>query len=207
MDITIEDFEFSSPGRDTGIARTISEAHEDTLVRAAANGDDGAFCRLVELHQERVFHFCYRWLRNSEDAKEATQDTFIRVYEAIPRYEKKGRLATWLYRISLNLCRDYNKSKSSRQRRATGPIDDEISPTICPLARPDETAALADEHERMQEAIMDLPDKLRSVVILFGLEGLSQKECAEVLHCSVRAVEGRLYRARDILTTVRDQGS
>ena len=74
MDITIEDFEFGESERPSGIVKTISELQDDQLARAAANGDDDAFCHLVELHQERVFHFCYRWLQDQEDAREVTQD-------------------------------------------------------------------------------------------------------------------------------------
>ncbi|MDF1740960.1 MAG: sigma-70 family RNA polymerase sigma factor [Verrucomicrobiales bacterium] len=207
MDITIEDFEFGRTDRTDLLSRSFSEAHDDRLASAAAAGDDEAFCKLVELHQERVFHFCFRWLRNSEDAREAAQDTFIRVYEAIPRYEKRGKFTTWLYRIALNLCRDHFKSKAARQRRATQSFGDVQEPSICPLARPDETAAKTDEHARMQEEIMALPDKLRAAVVLFALEGLSQSDCAAILKCSVRAVEGRLYRAREILRVAAESES
>jgi len=207
MDITIEDFEFGESERPSGIVKTISELQDDQLARAAANGDDDAFCHLVELHQERVFHFCYRWLQDQEDAREVTQDTFIRAYEAIPRYQKRAKFTTWLYRISLNLCRDHYKSKGSRQRRATRSIMSSENSSVCPLARPDETAASRDERERMREAVMDLPDNLRSAVILFAFEGLSQSDCARILKCSVRAVEGRLYRARELVKAVKSQES
>ncbi len=204
MDITIEDFEFGGSERSKAVSRSFTEAHDDRLAEAAARGDDEAFCRLVELHQERVFQFCFRWTHDVEDARETTQDTFLRVYEAIPRYEKRGKFTTWLYRIALNLCRDHYKSKTARQRRATQFMGRAEESSVCPLARPDETAEQADERDRIQGEIDALPEKLRSAVILFALEGLSQSDCAEILNCSVRAIEGRLYRARDILRVEKD---
>lgn len=206
MDITIESFDFGIPERRAGEVRTVEEAQDDQLVLRAQQGCDEAFCRLVGIHQERVYHFCNRWLQDEENAREATQDTFIRVYEALPRYRKGGKFTTWLYRIALNLCRDHFRSKRAKQQRATQPLDAWHEDSICSGTRPDESAVEADQRARMREAVMDLPDKLRATVILFAFEELSQEECAEILNCSVRAIEGRLYRSRNLLQEARDRG-
>lgn len=199
MDITIESLEFGTASRQSRRAKSISEALEDRWIVAASNGDDSAFSRLVELHQDQVFLFCCRWLQNNEDAREAAQDTFVRAYEAIPRYRRQGKFTTWLYRIALNLCRDHIRSKKSKQQKVTLSLDNKFDSPVCPRAQPDENAAQLDQQERLQSAVLNLPEKLRAAVILYAYEGLSQDECADILNCSIRAIEGRLYRARTLL--------
>lgn len=177
---------------------TPEESEDDRLIAAAQRGDDAAFVRLVERHQEAIFRFCCRWLRQEEDAREAAQDTFVRAYLALDRYRKQGQVSTWLFQIALNQCRDRLKSRSRREARQTDSISEwenggELS---CPGISPDEAAAWSGEGERLRAAIAQLPVRLRAVVIICGIEGMSQETCAEILNISVRAVEGRFYRAR-----------
>lgn len=187
-------------------AAVLFSSDEDRLVEAAAGGDDKAFVQLVERHQEKVFRFCCQWLKNSEDAREATQDTFVKAYLALERYRKQGRFSTWLFQIALNQCRDRIKSKAGSQSRRTdsfgGGTGDDF---VCPAPAPDEAVALSGEQERLGNAIERLPMSLRAVVIICGVEGMSQETCAEILNISVRAVEGRFYRARRQLETWLDE--
>ncbi|MDF1823716.1 MAG: RNA polymerase sigma factor [Verrucomicrobiales bacterium] len=173
-------------------------SEEDREVAAAAAGNDEAFVRLVERHQEKVFRFCCQWLVNDEDAREATQDTFVKAYLALDRYRKHGRFSTWLFQIALNQCRDRLKSKAGSQRRRTDSLKpgESESKLVCPGPSPDEAVAVAGDKERLGEAIERLPVALRAVVIICGIEGMSQETCAEILNISIRAVEGRFYRAR-----------
>lgn len=166
------------------------------LIASAQAGETGAFRQLVDLHQEPILRFCGHWLRNAEDAQEAAQDTFLRAWQALDRFENRGHFSHWLYRIALNVCRDRHKSKASRQRRATATLGGGESPLACHRPAPDEALARSGDLEKLQRGIHLLPERLRAVLILCAQEGLSHEECAEVLHCSSRAVEGRLYRAR-----------
>lgn len=206
MDTTSEEFDWSGdepaptcPSEAGSFGTTLEEALEQRWITAAARGDEEAFRKLVELHQERVHHFCIQWLRDAEEAREATQDTFIRAYGALARYERRGRFSTWLYRIALNLCHDRHRSKSGRQRRSTDSFDDLAGEPACPSVGPDESLARSEDEKRLRSAIDSLPDKLRTVVILCEIERISQRQCAEILDCSERAVEGRLYRAKRTL--------
>lgn len=184
------------------------DSEEDRDVTAAAAGNDDAFVRLVERHQEKVFRFCCQWLPNAEDAREATQDTFVRAYLAMERYRKQGRFSTWLFQIALNQCRDRLKSKAGSQSRRTDSLarEGKGDDLICPAPAPDEAVALSGDQERLGEAIEKLPMKLRAVVIICGIEGMSQETCAEILNISVRAVEGRFYRARRQLEAALREG-
>lgn len=177
---------------------TFSEA-DAALVKAAQAGSDDAFRKLVERHQQAIYQFCYRWLRDSEDAREACQDTFVRAHQALRRYHESGQFSTWLYRIALNICRDRYKAKDSRQRRETTSLTHFADEVAATQPRPDESLAQANDLEKLHRGIDQLPNRLRAVMIICGIEGISQEVCSEILGCSVRAVEGRLYRARQQL--------
>ncbi len=172
---------------------------ERQKIRAAQGGDMAAFEWLVRQHEERLFGFCCRWLRCMEDAREVCQDAFVRAWQALPEFENRAKFSTWLYQIALNLCRDRAKTRSSRQREHTIALDDIEKAPLCPQNTPVENAELQSELKKLELGLSLLPEKLRAALILTTMEGLSQEECALVLNCSVRGVEGRVYRARQML--------
>lgn len=194
MDTSIDFSQLS--GWEDSDRQSIGAIEEDALIRAAASGCEDSFRQLVEWHQETIYRFCFQWLHNAEDAREACQDTFVRAHQALDRYQRKGRLTTWLYQIALNRCRDHQKSRFARQRRDTAPFPEASGEIACYRASPDEQAARSGDLEKLRQGINQLPPRLRAALILTAVEGLSQEECALVLKCSVRAVEGRVYRAR-----------
>lgn len=168
---------------------TDDEAREEAEIAAARGGCDDAFRALVERHQHRIHRLCFHYLGDNADALDACQDTFIRAHRALPRFKPRARFSTWLHRIALNLCRD-----RLRRRRRTIPLDDLDLP--CGRAAPDESAIRDADLAKLDRALAALPARLREPVILTCLDGLSHAECAAILKCSERAVEGRLYRAR-----------
>ncbi|MCB1278541.1 RNA polymerase sigma factor [Prosthecobacter sp.] len=177
----------------------LREDVEQQKIRAAQAGDIGAFEWLVQRHEERMFGFCCRWLRCTEDAREVCQDMFVRAWQALPEFEGRAKFSRWLYQIALNLCRDRLKSRFSRQRENTIGLNELAESPSCPRNSPDESAGLNSEMEKLGRGLALLPEKLRATLMLITMEGLSHQECAEVLNCSVRGVEGRLYRARQML--------
>lgn len=172
---------------------------EQQKICAAQAGHIAAFEWLVRHHEERLFSFCCRWLRCNEDAREVCQDAFVRAWQALPEFEGRAKFSTWLYKIALNLCRDRAKTRTARQRESTIKLDDVEKQPLCPQSPPDENAELQSELQKLERGLAVLPEKLRIVLMLTTVEGLSQEECAQVLNCSVRGVEGRLYRARQML--------
>ncbi len=177
---------------------TADDTAEARHIHAAQAGDMAAFEWIVRRHEARLFGFCCRWLHCTEDAREVCQDAFVRAWQALPEFEGRARLSTWLYQIALNLCRDRAKTRATRQRGNTLALDD-IDPPHCPQTSPDASAAWRSEMQKLERGLAVLPEKLRTVLQLTAIEGLSHEECAEVLNCSVRGVEGRVYRARQML--------
>jgi RNA polymerase sigma factor (sigma-70 family) len=181
-------------------AEVAAEETAETLhIRAAQAGDMAAFEWIVRQHEGRLFTFCCRWLRCVEDAREVCQDAFVRAWQALPEFEGRAKLSTWLYQIALNLCRDRTKSRTSRQRENTTMIEDLEQPLPCPQNAPDASAEWRSEMQKLERGLALLPEKLRTALMLSTMEGLSHEECAEVLNCSIRGTEGRIYRARQML--------
>ena len=183
------------PQADAASAASAEALH----LRAAQAGDMAAFEWIVRQHEARLFTFCCRWLHCVEDAREVCQDAFVRAWQALPEFEGRARVSTWLYQIALNLCRDRAKSRASRQRESTSKIDDLEHPPPCPQHTPDATAEWRSEMQKLERGLALLPEKLRTALMLSALEGLSHEECAQILNCSVRGTEGRIYRARQML--------
>jgi len=175
------------------------ESLEAKKTSAAQAGDMAAFEWIVQQYESRLMSFCFRWLRSEEDAREICQDAFIHAWRALPEFEGRSRLSSWLYRIAFNLCRDRAKTRASKQQAKTSSLDELDHIPACPQVSPDMSAEWTSEMEKLDRGLAYLPENLRSVLMLITLEGLSQIECAEVLNCSLRGVEGRLYRARQML--------
>jgi RNA polymerase sigma-70 factor (ECF subfamily) len=175
------------------------EGVEQQKIRAAQAGDMAAFEWIVQQHEERLFGFCCRWLRCMEDAREVCQDAFVRAWQALPEFEGRAKLSTWLYQIALNLCRDRAKTRAARQRDSTIALEDVEQPPLCPQQTPSASAELNSEMQKLERGLAVMPEKLRAVLMLTTMEGLSHEECAQVVNCSTRGVEGRVYRARQML--------
>lgn len=176
------------------------------LVYALQQGDDSALSALMERHQEALFGFIHRRTLNYADAVELTQETFVRAYFNIGRFRPDARFAAWLYRIALNLCRDYSKSRRVRNSAVTdslsAPVEKEEAPAQelrADVANPSEEADAREKLEALEEGITQLPEDLRTSFVLSVLEGRSQQECAELLETTPKTVEMRVYRARKLL--------
>ena len=174
-----------------------AEAAEAALVLAAQAACPDAFRTLLERHQQRVYHFCFHYLRDAGDAREACQDTFLRAHTALPRYRPRARLGTWLFQIALNLCRDRQRARPAARGRQLVALDAQVLP--CQRPAPDEASMRDSDLAKLDRGLLALPEKFRTVLVLSCLDGLSHAECAAILKCSERAIEGRLYRARQRL--------
>jgi len=177
--------------------------NEETLVERARDGDEGALTEIVQTHHKRIYHVALRMCGNVQDAEETLQDTFISAFKALPSFEGRAKLSTWLYRIASNTC-------LMRKRKYAS--DPDILSVDEPWIDPDSTDTpryfvdwtyepedllLDDELQHvMDEAIQDLSSTLRIVFIWRDLEGLSTAETATVLGISQSAVKVRLHRAR-----------
>ncbi|HEY3397997.1 MAG TPA: sigma-70 family RNA polymerase sigma factor [Armatimonadota bacterium] len=181
-----------------------SDSETDLLVAQARVGEAFAFERLVEKYHGRVYNYITRMVHDSTDAQDVAQETFVRAYQGLPRFRGASSFQTWLYRIASNLAIDAARGRS-RRALLTVSMDDPIEQDDNELERdlPDEgennpPEALEREELRSQvwEALGELSLKLRPVIVLSDLEGLSYQEIAQVLGCPVGTVKSRLFNAR-----------
>jgi RNA polymerase sigma-70 factor (ECF subfamily) len=169
------------------------------LLERVALGDGDAFAELVERHQERLVRVCGRLLADPEDARDAVQEVFLKVYRSAAGFRPRGRVFTWFYRIAVNHC--LNRLRRRRLARFVpllgggdrhdlpefDPRDERPGPEVQHTAR--------ERWARLSRAIADLPPGQRVVLLLARLEGLSQREIARTLEITEGAVESRLVRA------------
>ena len=166
-------------------------------------GQDVALNTLMGRHGERLFHYLLRQLNNETDAADLAQETFVRVYHHRARFDSGQRFATWLYAIATNLLRDRFRWHKRHPQVSLDAEPDGAGAIVDTL--PDGSASASERlvaEERAVEvraAIESLPEELRTPLILSEYEGLSHAEIGAVLACSAKAVETRLYRARNHL--------
>jgi len=180
---------------------------EAELVRSARTGDTDAFAQLVRLYQRRAVSLAYRIVGNGEDAKDVSQDAFIRAYRNLGQLQDPSRFGSWLLRVVSNLSLNFRRSRKLRlavslDEGAAGSLDDRnpVSGRPAVASLEDEGGPLTDELRRaIDEAMEELPDKQRLALILFSVEGMPQKQVAEVLECSVELVKWNVFQARQKL--------
>lgn len=173
------------------------------LVQRARSGDPAAFDLLILRHQDRVFTMALRMLSNREDALDLAQEVFLTVFRSLRGFASKARFSTWLYRVTLNRCRDELRRRSSVKHTRPKSLDRCREPAgLDPPARtpaPPAQAIARETAERIITAIHELPVEARETLLLRDQEDLSYEAIAEVLEIPVGTVRSRLNRARTLL--------
>jgi RNA polymerase sigma-70 factor (ECF subfamily) len=163
---------------------------ERQLVAACLAGQREAFDIIVERHRRSVYHLCYRFVGNHEDASDLSQDVFVRAYKGLQRFRGQSSLSTWLYRIGVNVC----LNRVSVKRPITEPID--ARPHLDERALDPAVELLRGERAgEVRAAIAELPKKQRATVILRVYHELSHEEIAGILGSSVGAVKANFFHA------------
>ncbi|GIP19166.1 ECF RNA polymerase sigma factor SigW [Paenibacillus montaniterrae] len=176
---------------------------ESQLVKLALKGDQAAFAELVELYQEKLYHMAYRMLNNRQEAEDVVQETFLRVFNNLERYNDSMKFSTWIYRIATNLCID-----RLRKRKPIYSLDAESTEyegldgySMIPSDdRTPESELLLSETQRIiHQAIDTLPPKYKTVMILRYIHELSLQEVGDILDMPVTTIKTRVHRGREFL--------
>lgn len=170
------------------------------LMERVRQGDESAFKVIVEDHQRDIFNLCMQYLGDRQDAEEIAQDVFIKLFKIADTYEPRAKLSTFLYRIAVNL--SLNRIRDRKRKRLVSLDFLEVKrdgPLWRSQDQPDEIMEQSERTELVRKAIQSLPANQKTAVLLNRFQGLSYEEIAEVMKCSVSAVESRLFRARQNL--------
>jgi RNA polymerase sigma-70 factor (ECF subfamily) len=164
-------------------------------------GDEKAYRELVQRYERQVFTLARRMVGSAEDAEDLTQETFVRMFKALDRYDPSRPFAAWLYTIASRLAIDHLRRRRVRPMAAL-PRDEEDDRPIeveDTALRPDEVVAHAEEEDRVRLLIDSLPPHYRLVVLLRHQQDLSYEEIAAALHLPLGTVKARIHRARALL--------
>ena len=173
------------------------------LVRRVQSGDKRAFDVLVLRYQGKVLKLVMRYVRDAMEAEDVAQEAFIKAYRALPGFRGDSAFYTWLYRIVINTAK--NTLVSAKRRPLDYNLDSPDSEQSGLLSRltdgeTPEQLLLSDETRRTVEAVMsELPEELRTAIVLRELDGLSYEEIASAMDCPVGTVRSRIFRAREAI--------
>ncbi len=184
----------------------------EALVERAKRGDTRAFEALVDIYKDKIYTYVLRMLRDPAEAEDVAQDAFLRAYQSLPKFRGASSFQTWLYRIASNLVIDSVRRQKRRQNGGMSldaPMDTDEGQMARELADerrgPEELAESAALQEQVTEAIAQISPRLRTVLVLYDIEGMSYQEIADILGCPLGTVKSRLFNARAQLREVLEQ--
>ncbi|MBI2895426.1 MAG: sigma-70 family RNA polymerase sigma factor [Deltaproteobacteria bacterium] len=174
----------------------MGQEQEQLALDKARGGDREAFGDLVKLHRKRVWKVALHLLGSQAEADDVTQETFLRAFRGIDRFDGRSELGTWLYRIVVNL--SLNVLRKRKRTASVDPSDPRLGP---PQGGSDPSADVEARklYARLVEALDQLSLSLRTTVVLVAIEGLAHKDVAEILGCSEGTIAWRIHQARRLL--------
>lgn len=170
------------------------------LVRKVRNGDRSAFDLLVVKYQSRVASIISRYVYDSQEVQDLTQETFVKAFRAVDRFRGDSAFYTWLYRIAVNTAKNFLESRGRRPQGSIDVMDAENfddGGRLRDVASPERLVQKEQLQQALSEAIARLPEELRAAFLLREYDGLSYEDIARILECPIGTVRSRIFRARD----------
>lgn len=181
----------------------MDEARSTDILRRCRAGEEKAYRELIAMYQRPVFSLAMRMLRGEQDAEDVTQDTFVRVFRSLDRYDPDRPFAAWIFTIAARLCIDHLRRRRLRPvplvQRDPDRDEERTLDVEDPSPGPETLATYQEEERRAQDLIDSLPPHYRIVVMLRHQQDLSYEEIAEALALPLGTVKARIHRARALL--------
>ena len=177
---------------------------DQQLVERAQRGDKKAFELLVSKYQRKLARLLSRFIRDSAEVEDVTQEAFIKAYRALPTFRGDSAFYTWLYRIGINTAKNYLVAMG-RRAPTTTEIDSEEAEgfedgdQLRDLNTPENQMATRQIAETVNQTLADLPEELRTAITLREIEGLSYEDIANIMNCPIGTVRSRIFRAREAI--------
>jgi RNA polymerase sigma-70 factor (ECF subfamily) len=174
---------------------------DDELVARSRGGDLDSFNQLILRWERPIYALAYRVIGREEDARDVCQETFLRAFRALPGFKGQAKFSSWLYRIALNLCRDWIR----RQRRApTVQLPEGVDPTELasergPIESIEDLVSRRELSAVVEEAMALLPEEQRTAIVLKEYHGMTFQEIADLQGCPLSTVKTRLYQGLSVL--------
>lgn len=178
------------------------EGDEAELIERAKKGDTRAFGTLVERYQRRVIGVAMAVVHNQEDALELAQETFVRAFQSVGKFESRSSFSTWLYRIAANIAIDFRRRERRHPTMRGEEAENEILRLPSKLGDSFKEAQRSEMSRRIRDALAELTQEHRAAILLREVEGLSYDEISEVMQCPRGTVMSRLHYARNHLREI-----
>jgi len=176
---------------------------DQLLVGRAKRGDRRAFDLLVLKYQQKILNLIMRYVRDQTEALDVSQEAFVKAYRALPGFRGESAFYTWLYRIAINTAKNYLVAQQRKpveyELDAQDPEYAERNPHLRDEEDPEGLAMQEQLRETLEKAIAELPEELRTAIMLREIEGLSYEEIAAAMDCPVGTVRSRIFRAREAI--------
>jgi RNA polymerase sigma-70 factor, ECF subfamily len=195
--------QIAGTGEALGHRQKLGELGDNDVVRAFLGGDERAFGELVRRYDTRLLNFVYRTIGDRERGQDLVQETFVRVYRHIERFDLSKKFSTWIYTIASNLAKNELRNRSRNPLVLFQTIKKNWDADHRPLEwedtqyKPDDLYRKRHLKEKVEEAVAQLPEHHRIVFVLRELEGKTYEEIAEITGCNLGTVKSRLNRARN----------
>lgn len=175
---------------------------ESTLIEKSIQGDVASFEKLIVKYNRYVYNIAFRMMGNEEDAKDMSQETLIKAFKAIGQFKMEANFSTWLYRITINVCKDELRKRKDNVLSYDAEINDEG--TLKDIIKDENANPILiyeklELRESIESALNKLSDDNKSVVVLKDLLGYSYEEIGEILQIPIGTVRSRLNRSRSTL--------
>jgi RNA polymerase sigma-70 factor (ECF subfamily) len=179
------------------------KSSDQALVERVQRGDKAAFDVLVARYQHKVVKLIMRYVRDQAEALDVAQEAFIKAYRAMPRFRGDSAFYTWLYRIAINTAKNHLVAARRRPLDYDLDIQDpeqyDMQARLKDVDTPEATLLSEEIRETVNRAIEELPEDLRTAIMLRELEGMSYEEIATAMECPVGTVRSRIFRAREAI--------
>ncbi|WP_031433455.1 RNA polymerase sigma factor RpoE [Methylomarinum vadi] len=176
---------------------------DQELVQRVQQGDKSAYDLLVLKYQHKIVQLVNRFVKDPSEAQDVAQEAFIKAYRALGNFRGDSAFYTWLYRIAINTAKNYLVSRSRRYSDYEVDVQDaeqvENAPQLKGLETPDSILMNEQIVDAIKSAIENLPDEMRTAIMLREFEGMSYEEIAQAMDCPVGTVRSRIFRAREAI--------
>lgn len=182
----------------------MTDLKERDLIRKAKQGDMHAFEELILKHEKIVYNLALRMMNHSEDAKDISQEVFLKAYRSLCNFDERSAFSTWLYRITHNTCIDEMRKRKGKQSYS---LEEELENEEGSMQRqiadegdtPEESLLREEQKSEILQALGNLSEEHKAAIVLRDVKGLSYEEIAEILEVSLGTVKSRISRGRNQL--------